>query len=454
MHDIRSRVALVAATTAAALVVTAAAQPPSSDTTTAPPATTPATSSPPTTAAPAPRPIPPARRALPKDPEALSAAGRNAAGVIVSTSPELDGVPVTSEPYLGAAHRRERAATDLATARLRVAAATATIERLNRERWALAELTRRAEARDAKLAAREVELRAAVRQVAMHRYIHDAGDDLYPDPYATVDELMARTQQRRVTSEASDSLAEDLATVVRRRDDVRAERDRWGASNDEAALETDRTTDELQRAKKDAAAAAKAVAAAEKEMREARTTTTVAGSDLPLVALDAYWRAAADLAATRPACGITWALLAGIGRTESDHGRYFGGQLGADGATSIPIVGIPLDGTNETAAVPDSDTGELDGDPTWDRAVGVMQFIPMSWRRYAEDQSGDRRPDPQNVYDAALAAAKLLCSRGGSLTDPTVLHDAIFSYNRSEAYVAIVLQRAQAYGTLPVPAAP
>ncbi|MFN8051298.1 MAG: lytic murein transglycosylase [Acidimicrobiales bacterium] len=96
----------------------------------------------------------------------------------------------------------------------------------------------------------------------------------------------------------------------------------------------------------------------------------------------------------------------------------------------------------------------LDLDPTFDRAVGVMQFIPGTWKRYAEDESGDKVADPQNIYDAALAAAKLLCTHGPGLDEPAAAHDAVFAYNHSEDYVSLVTSRAAEYATLPVPAPP
>ena len=115
----------------------------------------------------------------------------------------------------------------------------------------------------------------------------------------------------------------------------------------------------------------------------------------------------------RPECGLRWTGLAGIGKVESGHGTYGGSRLSATGDTSQPIIGIPLDGSAGTAAIGDTDGGELDGDPTTDRAVGPMQFIPGSWRSLGRDGNGDGRADPSNIYDAALAAAGLLCRAVG-----------------------------------------
>ena len=85
-----------------------------------------------------------------------------------------------------------------------------------------------------------------------------------------------------------------------------------------------------------------------------------------------------------PGCHLPWTLLAGIGRVESDHGRYGGSVLGNDGVPRPAIVGVALNGKGPVAAIHDTDNGAFDGDTVWDRAVGPMQFIPSTWR--------DRRP--------------------------------------------------------------
>ena len=95
-------------------------------------------------------------------------------------------------------------------------------------------------------------------------------------------------------------------------------------------------------------------------------------SDIPAPALRAYRAAAAALAVSDPTCGLDWALLAGIGKVESNHGRYGGAQLGADGVARPRIIGIALDGRPGVALIRDTDRGVLDGDTTFDHAVGPM----------------------------------------------------------------------------------
>jgi membrane-bound lytic murein transglycosylase B len=120
-----------------------------------------------------------------------------------------------------------------------------------------------------------------------------------------------------------------------------------------------------------------------------------------------------------------------------------------------PIVGIPLDGTNHTQAVIDTDHGLYDTDPIWDRAVGVFQFIPGTWNRWASDGNGDKATDPQNLYDASLAAARKLCADAGpaGMHTDDELARALKPYTVTAALVRSKLARARAYEAqgLPVP---
>ena len=175
----------------------------------------------------------------------------------------------------------------------------------------------------------------------------------------------------------------------------------------------------------------------------APSVTTANG--IPAQALEAYQRGAQLVGAADPACGIDWALIAAIGKIESDHGRYAGNGLDASGTVRPGIFGIPLNGSNSTAVVHDSDGGTIDRDPVWDRAVGPMQFIPGTWRTVGVDADGDGVKNPQNLSDAATATAVYLCSGPGDLTQPTDLRSAILRYNQSESYVQQVIAIADGY---------
>jgi len=172
---------------------------------------------------------------------------------------------------------------------------------------------------------------------------------------------------------------------------------------------------------------------------------------IPATALAAYKNAADVLGRELPACHIDWALIASIGRIESNHAR--GGFVDAKGNTLEPILGPQLNGAGPFAAIPDTDGGKYDGDTVWDRAVGPTQFIPSTWARYASDGNGDGESNPNNIFDAALGTGRYLCSGGLDLSKPDQLRAAVFRYNNSETYVNTVLIWAEAYrtGVMPTP---
>ncbi|WP_330342744.1 lytic transglycosylase domain-containing protein [Streptomyces sp. NBC_00557] len=159
------------------------------------------------------------------------------------------------------------------------------------------------------------------------------------------------------------------------------------------------------------------------------------GGALPATVFAAYRRAEEELARSAPGCRLRWQLLAAIGQVES--GQAWGGRVTPDGTTVTPILGPRLTG-GAFAAVADTDGGAYDGDAVYDRAVGPMQFIPSTWARWGADGNGDGRADPDNVYDAALAAGRYLCAGGRDLSDPADLDRAILGYNHSDAYLDTV----------------
>ena len=168
---------------------------------------------------------------------------------------------------------------------------------------------------------------------------------------------------------------------------------------------------------------------------------------IPSMALAAYRNAEQKLAASDPGCGISWNLLAGIGRIESGHAN--GGATDARGTAVRPIYGPALDGTlpgNEV--IVQSGAG---GQVSYARAMGPMQFLPGTWARYASDGDGDGIADPQNLYDSTLAAARYLCSGGLNLRDQSQVMAAILRYNNSMSYARNVLGWAAAYATGVVP---
>ncbi|MFI5612250.1 lytic transglycosylase domain-containing protein [Amycolatopsis sp. NPDC051903] len=175
----------------------------------------------------------------------------------------------------------------------------------------------------------------------------------------------------------------------------------------------------------------------------ARKVAAVTG--IPARALHAYGNAELAMRSADPGCKISWATLAGIGRIESNHGQYGGAVLGADGRPSKSIIGVPLDGSTGVRAIGDTDGGRFDGDPVADRAVGPMQFIPGTWRKWAADGNGDGLGDPQQIDDAALAAARYLCAGGRDMAAAAGWWSGILSYNNSTEYAQKVFGLADSY---------
>ncbi len=142
-----------------------------------------------------------------------------------------------------------------------------------------------------------------------------------------------------------------------------------------------------------------------------------AAGDIPSSYLGLY-AAAAD---TCP--GLSWTVLAAVGKIETDHGR-----LDAPGVTS---------GANFAGA------------------AGPMQFgiggkAGNTWGAYGLD--GDQPPDGiadvYNPADAIFTAARYLCvngARGGK-----DMRSALFAYNRANWYVNKVLAQADRYASAPV----
>ncbi|WP_306823451.1 lytic murein transglycosylase [Streptomyces sp. JJ66] len=170
--------------------------------------------------------------------------------------------------------------------------------------------------------------------------------------------------------------------------------------------------------------------------------TGPAEAGIPATVLAAYQRAESTVRAERPGCNLPWQLLAAIGKVESGQAR--GGAVDAEGTTTAPILGPKLDG-NGFALIRDTDGGAHDGDTTHDRAVGPMQFIPSTWATWAADGNDDGAKDPNNIFDAALAAARYLCANGRNLDQRADLEQAILSYNRSTEYLRTVLSWLEFY---------
>jgi hypothetical protein len=142
--------------------------------------------------------------------------------------------------------------------------------------------------------------------------------------------------------------------------------------------------------------------------RPTAATSQAARADIPAGFLRLYRQAA------HRCPGLGWAVLAAVGKVESDHGR-----------ARLPGV---RSGTN------------------WAGAAGPMQFgvggrAGNTWVGYRTDGNHDGRASVYDPRDAIPAAADYLCAHGTSRD----LAGALYAYNHSPAYVAQVLRLAGRY---------
>ena len=406
----------------------------------------------PDTTVPAPaRPVRPPRPAVPPVIGPVDGSGRDTTGRVVAISPALGAVPAhsTESEDLDSLHEQET--TRLADAWNRSASTQQLLAEATADHAALEDLLERNRRRSGKYHKFEQRWAEARRELAVRSYTGDRLGELLSVLSETTEEGFERLLQQGLTERATSIVNAGVETMDARRSALDDKLERLSSDLDESAEVGEAQAAALGVAQSDAERLTVTIADLDERIAAQRPNSIVDGSDLPLLALDAYWRAANSLATSAPACRLGWWALAGVGRTESNHGRFGGAHLRPDGSVSIEIIGIALDGTNNTRAIGDSEGGTLDGDSTWDRAVGPMQFIPTTWKRYGADGSLDGVSDPQNLYDAALAAGRLLCSVGVSLDNAEGLRRAFRRYNNSGSYVETVLSRSIAYGELPVP---
>ncbi|AXB48663.1 C40 family peptidase [Amycolatopsis albispora] len=157
--------------------------------------------------------------------------------------------------------------------------------------------------------------------------------------------------------------------------------------------------------------------------------------EIPQRSMLAYAKATITMSQEQPGCHVSWVTLAGIGKNASDHGRA-GGVIGEDGRPAQPIGTVELLDFNGTVV------SERD-------ANGPMQLTPAIWDRWARSASGAGAPDPQNIDDAALTAARALCADGGrDLSDGPTWWNAVGSLQDAPLFLHRVLATANVYGTV------
>ncbi|WP_146135332.1 hypothetical protein [Antricoccus suffuscus] len=161
---------------------------------------------------------------------------------------------------------------------------------------------------------------------------------------------------------------------------------------------------------------------------DAPSAAVASNIDIPIRVLTAYMNAADAVNSTHPGCHLQWQFLAALGEIESHHGRVHGSSVGADGVVSPSIYGPALDGSVAGVVGSIADSG---GQPA--RAMGPMQFIPSTWAVYGNGSN------PQDIDDAALAAANYECADGRDLGTEAGRYAAALSYNHADWYAANVL---------------
>jgi hypothetical protein len=134
----------------------------------------------------------------------------------------------------------------------------------------------------------------------------------------------------------------------------------------------------------------------------------LAEREIPSLYLRLYQQAAARY-------GLDWAILAGIGKVECDHGRD------------------PAPSCTQEGAVNSAGAG------------GPMQFIAATWAQYGVDAEGGGPPDRWNPADAIFSAANYLRASGA----PADYRRAIYAYNHAEWYVEEVESWAERYSAPP-----
>jgi Transglycosylase SLT domain len=136
----------------------------------------------------------------------------------------------------------------------------------------------------------------------------------------------------------------------------------------------------------------------------AASPSATAVADIPPRYLTLYERAGARY-------GIDWAILAGIGKVECDHGRDPDPSCTREGAVNSAGAG------------------------------GPMQFLASTFAQYGVSARGGGRPDRWSPADAIFSAANYLRASGA----PGDYEKAIFAYNHASWYVQEVEHWASVY---------
>jgi hypothetical protein len=132
--------------------------------------------------------------------------------------------------------------------------------------------------------------------------------------------------------------------------------------------------------------------------------SALAAREIPAAYLRLYQEAGAKY-------GLNWAVLAGIGKVECDHGRDPDPSCTREGAVNSAGAG------------------------------GPMQFLAQTWARYGVDGDGNGTIDRWSPADAIFSAANYLRASGA----PRDYEAALYAYNHASWYVTEVEDWAKRY---------
>lgn len=156
---------------------------------------------------------------------------------------------------------------------------------------------------------------------------------------------------------------------------------------------------------------------------------------LPGAAFSAYRRASSMLQEADGRCEVPAALLAGIGRIMSNHGRAEGSQLQTGGLTSDRLVGLA---GSPTA---DVDGGQIDLSPVTDSRVGPLQVLPAQWLEFLPVGAIESSPDW--IYSSAIVTGRVLCSAGKELKSNEGIHRAVNAFTKNASLTEAILGSAR-----------
>lgn len=145
---------------------------------------------------------------------------------------------------------------------------------------------------------------------------------------------------------------------------------------------------------------------------------TAVRTQIPARAVQAYGLAEMWMRSESPRCALSWSTLAGIGSAASSHGTRGGGRLDAEGVVTPALTG--------------------------DR-IGPLRMRLEAWRslRFRAARDG-KQPEPQNIDDAAVTAARHLCGQG-DLSTARGWWSAVRAHGGSTRFAQDAFTAARAY---------